>query len=315
VESVLAKATPDFIVPEPFPHIVLPRAVEDGVCARLIEEFPPLDLIAKGQGAKSNRRFDHRAFEALDDPRISPLWRETLAAHVSQAFLDQALQLFAGTIRQTYPRFEREFGELAGLRAGVRRVDTFESADVLLDAQISLNTPVTTAPTSVRAGHLDSHTKLFVGLLYLRHPDDDSTGGDLELYRYATKHPRFDGTPRYSAIEADQIELVQTVPFEANILVFFMNSFQALHGVTPRSRTDVPRLFMNLIAEVREPLFEVPVRAPATPPRRSMATSAPPRRRSSWRARLGVLAPAAISLMLLAAWLAKAVAHHDYDLI
>ena len=38
----------------------------------------------------------------------------------------------------------------------------------------------------MREAHLANPNKLIVGLYYLRHPEDDSTGGDLQLCRYAT---------------------------------------------------------------------------------------------------------------------------------
>jgi hypothetical protein len=41
------------------------------------------------------------------------------------------------------------------------------------------------------------------------------------------------------------------------VLVLFLNSIDALHGVSVRSTTNVPRYFLNLVAEVREPLFDL----------------------------------------------------------
>ena len=270
VPSVLARVERGDVREEPFPHVIVREALGDGLCDQLIDEFPPLDLFTKGVEPKSNKRFNLSAVEVLDDSRISPLWRELVAAHVSQAFLDQALELFADAIRDAYPSFEEEVGPVRSLRAGIRRQQTFDDgADVLLDAQISLNTPVTGEPTSVRRGHLDAHNKLFVGLLYLRHPDDDSTGGELELYRYATDRPTFEGTATWTAIDDSHLEFAERVPYEKNQLVYFLNTPQALHGVTPRSRTATPRLFMNLVAEVRRPLFDVPLASSPRPPIRA----------------------------------------------
>lgn len=214
---------------------------------------------------------------------MSQLWRDVVRAHVSQSFLDRALQLFGDHISAAYPSFEQQFRPLGSLKAGIRRQQTFDDVDVLLDAQISLNTPVTGEATSVRRGHVDASNKLFVGLLYLRHPDDDSTGGDLELYRYATDRPVFEGSESWTAIDDSQLELAKTVPYGRGTLVFFLNRKDALHGVTPRSPTSTPRLFMNLVAEVRRPLFEVPL---ATPSRRSF--------RSRVRGRLGRFRPTTV---------------------
>ena len=50
------------------------------------------------------------------------------------------------------------------------------------DCQVGINTPVTrNGPTAVRGPHYDRLTELFAGLLYFRHPDDRSSGGDLQV--------------------------------------------------------------------------------------------------------------------------------------
>jgi hypothetical protein len=280
--TVLSTARREQIGVEPFPHLALDDALDPDLSERLIREFPPVELIVGSSTFMSNKRFNLSAASTLEDRRVSQLWRDVVRAHVSQAFLDRALGLFADHIRAAYPSFEEQFGPVGSLKAGIRRQQSFEEdgVDVLLDAQISLNTPVSGEATSVRRGHVDASNKLFVGLLYLRHPDDDSTGGDLELYRYTTDRPVFEGSQSWTAIDDSQVEVAATVPYRRGTLVFFPNTKDALHGVTPRSPTPTPRLFMNLVAEVREPLFDV---ALAPPPRPSL--------RSRVRARLGRFRP------------------------
>src|SRR5205823_10197992 len=114
---------------------------------------------------------------------ISPLWREFIKAHVSQEFLNELVTLFGDDIRAIYPSLEETYARLDRWRAGTRSMDNYRRAEVLLDAQICVNTPVAGQPSSVRGAHIDNTDKLFAGLYYLRHPDDDSTGGDLEIYR------------------------------------------------------------------------------------------------------------------------------------
>ena len=47
--------------------------------------------------------------------------------------------------------------------------------------QVGINTPVTRdGPSAVRGPHYDRLSELFAGLLYFRHPDDTSSGGDLQ---------------------------------------------------------------------------------------------------------------------------------------
>lgn len=253
MESLLANVTPDDVRSQPFPHIVMRNAVSADLCTRLIAEFPALEVVTKHQDFGSNKRVGLPAADVLENPEISELWRGFIAAHASQDFLARLIDLFGDHIRRLYPDLERERGSLTSLRAGVRNRDDFSQADVLLDAQISVNTPVVGTPTSVRAAHLDDADKLFAGLFYLRRPDDDSTGGDLELYRFKRGPRGLRGTAIYESF----VDTADTVPYAANTLVLFLNSPDSVHGVTPRSRTQVPRTFVNLIAAVERPLFDV----------------------------------------------------------
>ena len=252
MDSLLARVTPADIVEDPFPHVVVRDPLASGLSARLIAEFPPLEVMKGYRRGASNKRLNYHATDALAGEQLSPLWREMLSTHLSQAFLDQLLCVFGRSIERTYPKLAWSFAE-ASPRAGVRWVDSYDSADVLLEAQPAANTPVTGEATAVRGGHLDNPNKLIVGLFYLRHPDDDSTGGDLQLYRYATAHPAFE----QHEIPRRYIEAVKTIPYESNVLVLFLNSPLSLHGVTPRHPTPWPRLFLNLGAEVNEDLFAI----------------------------------------------------------
>jgi hypothetical protein len=252
MDSLLARVTPADIVEEPFPHVVVREPLDAALCNRLIAEFPPMEGMTGYRADASNKRLNYHATDALANEQLSPLWREMLLAHLSQAFLDELLGVFGESIGLTYPELAKSFAETSP-RAGVRWVDSYDSADILLEAQPAANTPVTGAATAVRGGHLDNPNKLIVGLYYLRHPDDDSTGGDLQLYRYTTEHPAFE----QHEISQRYIEAAKTIPYQTNVLVLFLNSPLSLHGVTPRHPTHWPRLFLNLGAEVNGDLFAI----------------------------------------------------------
>jgi len=158
-------------------------------------------------------------------------------------------------IRAMYPFFEKRYAPFNKLRTGISGFNSFDEVDVLMDAQICMNTPVTTYPSSVRGPHVDLPQKLFAGLLYLRDDEDDSRGGDLELYK-----PRLNYQPRFACqyIKRHNLEVIGTVPYQQNVLLVFLNSPHSLHGVTRRSVTPHPRRLVNLVMEVREPLFTLP---------------------------------------------------------
>jgi len=241
------------VAAEPFPYLIVRDALDDALCSRLISEFPPLEVVSGGAPLGSNRRFSMTAHEALEHPQMPDVWRELIRQHVSQQFLDGLKRLFGAHIKRLYPDFEDDFGAVDALRAGVRGVDSFEVSDVQLDAQISINTPVLETPDSVRESHLDAPDKLFVGLFYLRSDDDDSTGGDLEIAQWRSQPRGQRGPMSYRKF----VEIVETVPYARNTLILFVNSPNSLHGVTVRSRTKAPRLFMNIVGDVKAPLFDM----------------------------------------------------------
>jgi len=251
IETLLAKVKASDIIPEPFPHLVIKDPLDKVLCERLITEMPSLDVLTEKEKYISNQRFSYSAVKGIDNARISPLWRKWVALHTSQLFLDQIVALFGEQILANYPQFESEVGPLNALRAGIRKKNNFQQSEVLLDAQICVNTPVVGKPTSVRRGHVDLPDKLFAGLYYLRPDTDDSRGGDFEIYRFKDQDYQFKG----QFIDDSYIETVKIIPYEKNVFVFFLNTDHSLHGVTVRSVTKHPRFFLNLVGEVRKPLF------------------------------------------------------------
>jgi hypothetical protein len=250
--SLLASVGPRSLDEEPFPHVVLADALPEDLCARLIAEFPPTEWIAGRNEAGDNRRWSWPAARTLSDARLSPAWRALIRFHTSPAFLAQVARAFREPLRRLYPHLEAELGPGESWRAGVRGREDFETADVLLDAQICVNTPVVAAPTSVRGFHVDRPDKLFAGLFYLRAPDDRSCGGDLQIAQFRSS-PRF----REYEIDARDVEVVKTVPYARNVLVMFLNGRDAVHGVTPRAVGPQPRRFVNLVGTLRRPLFDL----------------------------------------------------------
>ena len=256
--SVLQNAAAECVASDPFPYIVIRDALPADLCERLIAHYPGLDVLGV-DASRNNVRWSYPACRVCDNQAIDEVWREIIAYHVSRAFYEEFVGIFATDVLKLYPWLFPDEVSLRELRLGLRESDTFDTADILLDAQIAGNTPVSRA-RSVKPNHIDSHRKLFSGLLYLRHDDDNSVGGDLEIRRF---RPRYSGRRRkncYDGVYVDSrhTELVDTIRYEKNVLVLLVNSLQSLHGVTVRQPTPHARLFMNLVGEVNTPLFKVP---------------------------------------------------------
>jgi len=279
MNSVLHRVTAEQIEPHPFPHLVIDDAVEPELYRELAATMPPAEMILRGRIAENNTPYRLSAHDMLLGQRTAdsgqqendendaasrapvvccPLsavrmaaWREFIRLHTSKEFFDDVVRVFGGTIRALHPELESRTGALDALRTSIRYAEPF--ADAALDCQITWGSPVRESTRCHRV-HVDRQLALYAGLLYMRRPEDDSRGGDLELYRFRSR-PRVFEPGRY--VDDALVERVKTIPYAANRLVFFIHSSDALHGVSARSATPHPRLHVNFLAELQEMFWEL----------------------------------------------------------
>jgi hypothetical protein len=250
-KSVFAGVDRSRIVIEPYPHVVAPNALDPALYAELEAAFPSFEKVVDGRAIENNKVYLRNAVEVIDDPEMPAVWREFFAYHASDAFFREMLEFWREPIAREYPDLERRFGKpLAQVTTGMRRRGVYKTAenfdaDVMMDVQFGVNSPVT-APSTVRGPHVDKPEKLFAALLYFRDPLDDAEGGDLELYRVRTRRWHFDGR---RDLRDDMVERFETVRYAPNTLVAWLNTQRSLHGVTPRLRSTRPRRYVNFIAE------------------------------------------------------------------
>jgi hypothetical protein len=241
--SLLNQSSSVSIIETPYPHVVIRNALKKETYQDLANNYPSTSQIRKST-VVSNRHQIH-AKDLLSDSHTYPAWREFAQYHISQSFYLELIHLFAPFIRSTYPWLEDSVGKpLEEFTCGPRDPNLEVQPDISLDCQPGLNT-VSNERMSVRTPHLDANNKLITGLFYMRVDGDDSEGGDLELYRPRKKKMRFStaATPM-----VEDIEVVTSVPYQANTAVFFLNSPVSVHGVSPRDGTEIPRRLVNLIA-------------------------------------------------------------------
>src|SRR5688572_10728419 len=200
---------PDQVQADPFPLLIARNVLDPNDAQSLIDELPSWETMLKGVPYGSNERLNYEASDVISNPSVSRVWKELIQSHLEQAFLDEIISLFGPYIPKYYPDFESRIAPLDKLKAGIRNVSDESDAHVLLDAQIGVNTP-TMGGTSVRLPHIDSPKKLFVGLLYLRLDGDESSGGDLVIYRAKSSPAKLDST---RTAELSDVEVVHTVPY------------------------------------------------------------------------------------------------------
>ena len=255
--SVLQFANNITIDLQPFPHIIIHNALPDDVAKELTTTFP-LDLFAAYKAKladTNNKRVDITIAASRSIEAIPPIWRAFLEYHSSTAFLQEVLTLFGEPIIAKFPKYYPNQTALNNLTSGLKGIDDFRQADFLLDTAISINTPVREV-SAVRAIHTDHGDKLFSGLFYLRRPEDDSTGGNLQIHRWKDGYSQLQKRILYQeGVNPSHTELVKEIWYENNVFVLFINSLDALHAVTPRQLTEHDRTFVNFVGETKHKLF------------------------------------------------------------
>lgn len=256
MDTVLKRVGAGDVRTYPFPHVVIENALDEALAQRLADEYPSIDTLTTPEMRSiSNKRFNCPVADVRKIDAISPLWKSFLEVHVSDMFFRQFVSIFREHLLEIYPALGAWWNAPDKVRIGIKDIDAFDTgSQVLLSAFIAGNTPVVGRTTSVKVAHLDNTNKFYAGLFYLRHPQDDSEGGDLELCTYTTDKPHFYGQ---RLISKRFVKPVVTIPYRHNTLVLFPTHFHALHGVTPRQPTKHVRRFMNLVGEVRSPLFSL----------------------------------------------------------
>ena len=260
MKSVLSNVTKADVCTDPFPHIVIHNPIDEDLYAQMAARYPHQDLLIydnhryPGNDPGNNKRFGLMTIDINNNPLLDPIWREFTRVHCNRDFFLQVMDLFADHIRQIHPGIEDLLGPLNDPRVGMRYFDTFDDHEILVDATIVINSPVHTEGTRVRVPHVDRVQKLYSGLLYLRHPEDQSTGGDLVLYRFKN------GTPEgFLGRDVDDrhVEAVKVIPYQSNVLVMFPHHIKALHGVTPRSLAPMPRRLLTFSCDTPHELYNV----------------------------------------------------------
>lgn len=255
MQSILSRISPAQVVRDPFPHVCIDNALEDGLARRLLQEFPASELLAGGQSLGSNRKFSVSAARALSERPFSDAWMDALKVHVQPSEWLDSLRIFRPHIEREFPALGDRLGDLDNLRVGIKHFDRFPDVDVVIDCKPLIHTPVRGAPSVERGPHLKNFRTLFTWYLYLRAEADRSTGAEHVLYRVK---PGADVTlNERQTVDPQALEPVVTIPYRQNAFMMFLNTPRSFQGNVPRSAGDVPLMAMIGSIYLRERLFFV----------------------------------------------------------
>lgn len=235
---------------KPFPYFIIDNALPDDLYQKLDNEFPDYEKIIKNDPVfsdfKENTAYRYNASQSLADNTISQDWINFISYHTSSKFTDELFEIFAQPIKEIY-KVGKE-GLPNESNTGVRFKD---NSFFMTDCQFVVNTP-TTGETTVIEPHLDNPKELYAALLYMKEPDDDSTGGSLTTHAFKDQ-PSFYGKSR---VREEKVNLIEEIEYKPNRLAVFLNSPLSIHGVTKRSKTNYFRKYINIIGEFHTELFD-----------------------------------------------------------
>ena len=184
----------------------------------------------------------------------SEIWAKFVRYHSSENFYKDLLNLFAPEIKTICPLLE----PMLGTTLEKTPVKPYEDnsinnskndKSIFLEGDIGINT-ISNFTSSVRKHHVDGMQKIFGGLLYFKRADDNATGGDLEFYRL--KYNKTLTINKSVELNENQLEFVSKVKYQPNTAIFWLNSPNAVHNVTPRGPSNVSRRLIYFSGRVED---------------------------------------------------------------
>lgn len=218
---------------EPYPHIVIHDALPKKIYDQLANEWPEEQLL-ETEPYDNGVCYRLKADKMLQQGVVSDLWREFTEYHTSIDFFKEVKNIFNDLIKDTNPTL--------GPRGWAEK-----SSTIWTDCQTVMHKPLT---TTTRTPHIDNPREIYAGLLYMPYPNDNSLGGDFQIYNRTGNVSEVDMKKGRQIYKDNLGTVAHTVPYKANTFVMFLNnSTNAIHGVSPRVNATMHRRSVNIIAE------------------------------------------------------------------
>jgi hypothetical protein len=227
---------------DPYPHVVIEDALPWDLYENLEAEFPEKTLLATDP-------FDNGICYRLKADKLlsltfeSGLWRDFAEYHTSAEWFNEVNELFKpympGVLHKTFT--EDDLGA---------RGWADENKNIWTDCQAVIHKPIEEKTT--RTPHIDNPMEMWAGLLYMPYPDDQSTGGEFQIYSTQSSVQKVDKKAGRQIYDSDLGTVVKTIPYKRNTFVMFANnSPNTVHGVSLRQNATLNRRSVNIIGEFK----------------------------------------------------------------
>jgi hypothetical protein len=125
-----------------------------------------------------------------------------------------------------------------------------ENKNIWTDCQLVMHKPIEEKTT--RTPHIDNPMEMWAGLLYMPSTNDQSTGGEFQIYSTQSNVQKVDKKAGRQIYDNDLGTVVKTIPYKRNTFVMFANnSPNTVHGVSLRQDATLNRRSVNIIGEFK----------------------------------------------------------------
>ena len=237
--SVIQNVKSIFI--KPYPHICVDDALPDNIYNELEATFPD-ELVCSTQPHDGGITYRYKANPALINEFLPSIWQEVFEYHTSSEYFRGCINLFEASIEKYYPHL---LEDLYNKPISVRDID--DSGYFVTDCQFVIHEPVAETSTS-RTPHVDNPVEIYAGLLYMRRPDDKSTGGNFTIHKTTGEITEVNKTLGRQ-VDNSLHSPIKQVPYRRNVFCMFLNVKGSVHSVTPRVGATERRYSINIIGE------------------------------------------------------------------
>jgi len=257
--SVLKNFKKENLIMDPYPYIIIENCLDEDIYNHLENTYPNDNLIfnediQKHSKIQKNIRYQINASNTLKNNNIDNIWKFFVKYHTSNEFFKQLESIFNTELLYNT---KNKFKKINKNSIGIRNID---SKDILMDCQIGINS-ISNVKNCVIKPHIDNQKKIYSGLLYMKHKDDISNGGDLNLYNIKYKYSNIDEFTKIiknnninnltnnHEWDLNQLKLINTVKYKKNTFIIFLNQLNSIHSVSDREPNIYSRRLINIISE------------------------------------------------------------------
>ena len=229
---------------DPYPHVIIEDALPWDLYEALENSFPEGIVMQQNNAYDDGICFRLKADKILDPGgNIPGVWKEFTKYHTSAEWFNEVNELFRpympSVLHKTFT------GDDLGARGWAD-----ENKNIWTDCQVVMHKPIEEKTT--RTPHIDNPMEMWAGLLYMPYPNDQSTGGEFQIYSTQSNVQKVNKKAGRQIYDSDLGTVVKTIPYKRNTFVMFANnSPNTVHGVSLRQNATLNRRSVNIIGEFK----------------------------------------------------------------